>query len=160
MQQIHSLWRKNCASPHNHVYVYSYTLAFARCHTLFLYKLCICPHTHRQARTDKCSTCSLAVISMHTLHIRQTPCANTSYFFPTHKPNIYSCSDMGLNDGRTFQQFLFSLWVFGFHTLPAKAVFRLTHLFKREHSVGTASVFFFPPLSTFAVCKPLKVHCI
>lgn len=52
-----------------------------------------------------CSTCLLRVISMHTQHIRQTPRADTSSLFPAHMPNICSCSDMGLNDGTTFQSF-------------------------------------------------------
>lgn len=57
------------------------------------------------------------MLYMHTQHIRKTPRANLSFFFPAHKPNIYSSSDMGLNDGKTFEQFLFVLHISFLYTL-------------------------------------------
>lgn len=52
-----------------------------------------------------CTTCSVCVISTHMHNIRQTPRANTSNLFPTHKPNICFCSDMDMNDGTWISAF-------------------------------------------------------
>lgn len=105
------------ATLQKHVHVHSCMLTFTHCCALTLKQTSqLSPHTLSDIHTF--SMCSLNVISTQMQHIRQTPPVNISNLFPTQKPNICSYSDMGLNEGTTFQQSLLALRLFHFHTLP------------------------------------------
>lgn len=81
---------RSCVSSHTHITIQSYTHSFG----------------HTRAHSTTHSSYTNRTITEHTVRRRLTLCMFTDKFnlFPSHKPNIYSCSDMCLNDVRAFQQ--------------------------------------------------------